>query len=108
MLDVGALDFTLRLDPKKPDDEPHHHLVLKVRKADHVVAGVDYFNAETDQPVRRITATNIKALTQPLAHRIEAEDLKTGRKSVAELSDVKFDTGLEDSFFTQRYLKRSR
>jgi len=99
--------WTLHLTPKKPDDEPHHHLVLTVRKSDHVVAGVDAHDKAEGPPSRRLLATDVKTHgKQPLAHRIEAKDMGTGRKTVAVIEDVQVDTGLEDDFFSKRYLKR--
>ncbi len=100
--------WTLRLDPKKPDDEPYHHLLLKVRRADHVVAGVDIHEKADGGPARRLTASDVQTHgKQPLAHDIEAKDLASGRRTVLHLEEVKTDTGLEDDFFTKRYLKRS-
>ena len=100
--------WLLRLDPKRPDDEPHHHLVLKARKADHVVAGIDFHDAADGPAVRRITASDVRAIgPQSIAHRIEAADLKTGRKTTAVLEQVQVDGGIEDGFFTKRVLKRS-
>ena len=101
--------WTLRLEPKAPDDEPYHHLVLQVRQRDHLVAAVDCFEAGSDVPVRRIRTSDFRVeKPQPLAYKAEVENTKTGSRSIATLSDVQFDTGLSERFFTQRHLKRGR
>ena len=103
-----AAHVTLELTPKVPEDEPHHHLVLTVRKEDHVVAGVDAFDKADGGPSRRLTATDVKRHgEQALAHRIEAKDMATGRRTEAVIEDVQVDTGLEDDFFSKRYLQRA-
>ena len=109
LLEDGAEHWTLRLDPRNPGDEPHHHLVLRVRKSDHVVASLTAHDTVDGKPVRTITATDVKTVgTQALAHRIEARDEQTGRTTLALLEDVATDTGLEDGFFSKRHLERSR
>lgn len=99
--------WTLRLAPKTPDDEPWHHVILVVRRSDHVITQAEFHDADTGGASRRIEAGDIRLHgTQAVAHKIQAFDLKSGRKTVAVLEDVKIDTGLEDGFFTKRHLKR--
>ena len=42
----------------------------------------------------------------PTAHRLEMRTLAKGSRTVVDLPEVKYDTGLEDDLFTQRYLER--
>jgi len=42
----------------------------------------------------------------PTAHRLEMRTLDKGSRTVVELPVVKFDSGLADDLFTQRYLER--
>lgn len=108
LLEDGAQSWTLRLDPKKPKDEPHHHLILTVRKSDAIPGRIDCYDAEAGAPVRRIEATDIRPVKAvPIAHRIVATDLRDQSTSTATLHDVAVDSGLEDELFTQRFLKRT-
>lgn len=99
--------WKLRLEPKNQRDEPWHHVNIEVRRADHVIAQAEFHEAEAGDPVRRIVAEDIRLHgKQAVAHKIQAFDLKSGRKTVAVFEDVQIDTGLEDGFFTKRHLKR--
>ena len=99
--------WRLTLTPKIPDDEPWHHMEVQVRRADHVVTQLEFFDTADGSAVRRIEAGDIRLHgSQAVAHKIHAFDLKTGRETLAVLEDVHVDTGLEDGFFTKRHLMR--
>ncbi len=99
--------WRLRLDPKSPDDEPWHHLEIQVRRSDHVVSRAEFHETAEGGAVRRIEAGDIRLHgEQAVAHKIQAFDLKSGRKTLAVLEDVQVDTGLKDGFFAKRHLKR--
>jgi hypothetical protein len=36
------------------------------------------------------------------------ENIQKPHRTILEVSDVQYDTGIEDSFFTERFLKRDR
>ena len=106
--------WTLRLDPKAPDDTTDHHLVVQIRRADHQVAQVQVFEKPDGPPRRVITATDFRVeksqtveISQTLAYKIRAEDRQTGAVSVAELGELALDTGLTDDLFDTRHLKRA-
>jgi outer membrane lipoprotein-sorting protein len=99
--------WQLRLEPKSQRDEPWHHIVIKVRRKDHVVVEAEFHESADGGAIRRLEADDIRVHgSQAIAHKITAFDLKSGRKTLAVLEDVKIDTGLQDSFFTKRHLKR--
>ncbi len=58
--------------------------------------------------VRTFSSTADPQASYPTPTRIEMANVKTGSKTVIELLEVEFDTGLEDDFFTVRKLKRGR
>lgn len=115
LLAEDGAGWTLGLEAIHPDDEPWRRVVIRVRRADHVIARAEFFDAVgppggggDPPPVRRIEASDIQIHgVQAVAHRIVAEDLRSGRKTVAVLDGVKADAGLDDDFFTQRHLMRS-
>jgi len=98
--------WRLKLLPIRPEEHAHAHIEMWVRKADALFDRLDYVDAK-GEAIRRITFGDIRDVgTRPVAHHIEVEDLQTGRKTVATVADVAFDTGLEDDLFTSRYLMR--
>ncbi len=99
--------WTLRLDPVNSDDEPYHHTIVQARKADYMVASVEFFREDDGPAQRRLTATDFRVHGGLLlAHTVVAESLDKKTRSTATLSGVQVDTGLEDAFFTTRHLKR--
>lgn len=99
--------WTLRLDPKKPKNEPHHHLVVTVRKSDAIIAAIDYHDGDGSKPSRRLEATEIRDVGKTrIAHRITVVNHADQSRSTLVLDDVKVDTGLDDSLFSKRHLTR--
>jgi outer membrane lipoprotein-sorting protein len=43
----------------------------------------------------------------PTVTRSKVTDLKSGGHTVSEFSDIKYDVGLPESVFTERYLRRA-
>ncbi|MFQ6045723.1 MAG: outer membrane lipoprotein-sorting protein [Gemmatimonadales bacterium] len=41
-----------------------------------------------------------------IARRLEVTTVRDGHRTVLDLEQLQFDTGLEDEFFSQRQLKR--
>lgn len=99
--------WTLRLDPRKPQDETYHHVVIKVQKRMHVVTEMTFFTNAAGPPVRRVIASDFRVEgATPLAYKVVADDLITQSRSTATLSKVRVAAGLSDDFFTKRQLKR--
>lgn len=98
--------WTLELTPKNAKKEPSHHLVVTVRKADHLVAKVVAYDGPKEA-TREIVASEVKVVGElPIATKIVAKNLADGSTSTATLTDIEVDTGLEDSFFSKRYMTR--
>lgn len=99
--------WTLRLNPRDPEDEPSHHLVIRVRKADFGIARVEVFDKAHGSAVRTVDASDFRAVgDMVLAHTVVARDLRSGSVSTATLTKVHAGAGLADSLFTKRQLER--
>lgn len=100
----------LRLTPRDPDDHDYVALRAHVRKADDLIARLDYLDAK-DAVYRTITMSDFRTIEAgearyTLAHRIEVDDRRAERRTVARLTSAAFDKGLGDGFFTERMLTR--
>ena len=105
-VDQNDTHWNLRLRPSD-EDEPYTHLLIEVRKEDHQVSTILFFEEGSEEAVRRLTASDFKVIeSQSLAHTVVVEELRTKSRSVATLSDVEVNAGLSDSIFTRRYLQR--
>jgi uncharacterized protein len=60
-------------------------------------------------PKRRFRLTGVRDIGSiSVAHRIEVETPAEGSRTTIEVTEVRFDQGLEDELFTQRTLERGR
>ena len=97
--------WQLRLDPLKPADHAHDHILMWVRRSDDLFDRVDF--VDKDEVTRRVQLSDVHTDgSRPVAHRIVVEDIRSGRSTVAVVREIQFDTGLEDDLFTTRYLMR--
>ncbi len=96
----------LRLIPLEPRDHTHAHAEMHVRREDHLFDRLDYFD-ERGELFRQLLLGDVRPEgPHPVAHHIEIQDLQSGRRTVAVVRDVAFDTGLDDSLFTTGELMR--
>lgn len=67
---------------------------------------MDFFDKD-DTAVKSLTFDRIEDIGSfPTPHVLEMRSLKKGSRTRLEASDVKYDAGLSDDLFTQRYLER--
>lgn len=109
---TAAIDSTtadiwvLTLTPRDPSKHVHATLEVRVRRADHLVTRVVSKDA-TGTPVRIIAASDFrKTGAYTVAHRIQIDEVSSGKKTVAVVAAVRFDTGLGAGDFTERQLRR--
>lgn len=97
--------YVIALRPKK-DDVVYGRLQVWLDRETLVPRRMDFFDKD-DAAIKSLRfegIENIGAFPTPRA--LEMRQLKTGSRTRIEASDVKYDTGLSDDIFTQRYLER--
>lgn len=58
-------------------------------------------------PKKRIRQLDVRMVGGiPVAYQVEVKTLSAGTQTTVQVTDVRFDQGLEDDLFTQRYLER--
>jgi hypothetical protein len=103
----SAAGWALDLLPKAPEAQEHARLRLTVRKSDHRVTGVQSFDAK-GQVLRTIEFTDFKAIgPYTVAHRVAIEERASGRRTVATIETIRYDSGLTAASFTERELRRA-
>ena len=84
----------------------YSRLVLWMDKDILVSRKIDFYDRDGTH-VKTLAQTDLRNIGPiPTAHHIEMRSLKKGSRTEAELSDVAYDPGLSNDFFTERYLKR--
>ena len=77
-----------------------------IDKATFMPVKAEYYDA-AGTLLRRITAQERRDIQgQPTVVRSQAEDLRQGGSTLLEFQDVRYDAGLEDDIFEERYLRR--
>lgn len=75
-----------------------HHLMIRAKYYDKTGAYVKLFTA---RDIRRVGETD-----KWRAHQMTMEDVRTGDKTVLEVSEYEVDQGVPDRLFSERYLRR--
>jgi outer membrane lipoprotein-sorting protein len=98
--------YILQLKPKKETQSGYAKIIEQVRKDNFYPIRVEYYDAG---------GTNFKVMRREKLEQINGywvakettfEDLKTGHKTILQETGVKFDTGITDDKFSERYLTR--
>ncbi len=98
--------FILELTPKQGVKKDYSKLKIWVLRSNFYPEKMEFFdkggNLWKKAEWRKIEKNN----NYWVAREIEFHDVKDDHRTKIILLEVKFDTGLKDEFFTQRYLKR--
>lgn len=98
---------SLPATPATQEQSGYSKMVSWVRQDNFVAAKIE-FSDPGGQPLKRITARDIRAVGQghwqPMTS--SAENLQTGHRTLIEFSDFKADMGVSDQLFTTRSLER--
>ena len=116
--DLEAKPFTEKYNPKLLKTEGNMHvveltpkgqsdyskIVIHVNKTNYYPEKSEYYN-KANAKVKESTYTFKKVGNYWNPQEIVMTDLKKNHKTKMQMSDVKYDTGLSDDFFTVRKLK---
>ncbi len=98
--------YILELKPRPGVDVSYSRQRMWVDKETFIPAKTEYYSPG-GKLIKMFTAENIKQIDGywfPM--KMTMETVKTGHRTVLEVLDIKHDSGLADSFFTERNLKR--
>ena len=98
--------FVLELIPKEGIQKDYRKLIMWIKEDNFYQIEIEYYD-KSGKLVKRMERRRIEKVGNYwLAKEFEIHDLKDDHRTKAVLMEVKFDTGLNDELFTQRYLKR--
>jgi outer membrane lipoprotein-sorting protein len=101
----GVACHLIELTPKR-DDIGYKRILLWVGKEDLVPRKLELYE-DQGEPRKRIQQKDVRLVGAiPVAYRTEVETPPTGSRTEVEITEVKFDQGLQDDLFTQRQLER--
>ena len=100
--------WVMELTPKPDVEKDYGKLIMSIRKDNYYPAKIDYYD-KGGNLWKKMERRNIEKIEKYwFAKEIEIKDLKEEHGTKMILADVKFDTGISDKTFTQRYLKRAK
>lgn len=107
--------YVVKNTPKKPNAVEFAFYVAHIDKATFIPMRIEYFKAE-GKPYRVIEVSEVqpvgatengKPVTYPTVMRSVAKDLESGSQTEMVFANPRYNAGLEDDLFTERYLRRA-
>jgi len=105
---VGETDtaWLVKNTPKDPASVEFAWYQVWIDKATHLPVKAEYHDRE-GKLYRRVSATRIETIQgYPTVVEAVAEDLRAGTRTVNTFSNVRYDIGLKERIFTERFLRR--
>lgn len=98
--------FVVKNVPKQPDTVEFSYYDVSIDRKTYMPMKMEYYDKK-NKLYRVIEASQVKEIQGfPTVVRSIASDLNTGRRTEMEFSAVRYDIGLIDDIFTERYLHR--
>lgn len=99
--------YELKNVPKNPGSVEFAYYTVRIDKKNFIPVKADYYD-KAGKVYRTIEALEVKDIDgHPTVTKMKASDLNANSSTVTEFTDVKYDVGLNDSIFTERYLRRA-
>jgi outer membrane lipoprotein-sorting protein len=106
MIEEQDGQYVLELTPREDSDVSYSKLIMYADKDSHVYRKIEYYMGK-DTPEKVLAVDEVEKIDGYwIGKRMQMHSLKNGHKTLLEMHDIRFDQGLESSFFSQRNLKR--
>ena len=98
--------YILKNMPKEPDKVEFASYTVWIDKKTFMPMKAEYLDKK-GRLYRRVEALEVKDIEGfPTVTRSRVEDVLNGEQTVSEFTDIKYNIGLDDAIFTERYLHR--
>jgi len=99
--------YVLKNTPKEPDSVEFSYFRMWIHRQTFLPLTIEYFDKDGEK-YREYKALDVKTVQDyPTVVKARMEDLQTKSTTVLEYSEVKYDIGLPEDVFTERYLRRA-
>lgn len=106
LLRKEADSYVLQLNPKEGMKSDYSKLIMWVRTDNFCATKIEHYDKANKLCKVMVREKIEKVKEYWVSKELQMEDLKENHKSKMVLEDVKFDNGLSDDIFTERYLSR--
>jgi len=98
--------YVLKNTPKDPKLVEFSHFDMWIHRKSFIVVKTDYYDNQ-DKKYRTYEALEIKQIQgYPTVTKAKMTDLRTNGSTIAEYSNIKYEIGIPESIFTERYLRK--
>ena len=107
--DVGGVACAvIELAPQGKDLE-YGRFVIWLDRKESTVRKIEFYDAKDGGLLKTLAFAEWKTVDGiPTPHKMEMANVKKGTKTSMELSEVRYNQGLSDEIFTERYLERGK
>ncbi len=99
--------YVIKNTPKDPASVEFAYFKMYIHKKTFIPVQVEFYDSQ-DKKYRVARALKVDTIQgYPTVTKSSMESLQTGSKTVMEYTSVKYDTGLPDNIFTERYLRKA-
>jgi len=98
--------YVLKNTPKDPSSVEFDHFTMWIHKETFIPVKIEYFDRNGEK-YREYTALGVDTIQgNPTVTKASMKNLKTGNETTISYKNVKYDIGLPDEIFTERYLRK--
>lgn len=98
--------YVLRNTPKDPKLVEFAYFDMWIHRKSFIVVKTDYYDNQNNK-YRSYEALQIKRIQgYPTVTKAKMTDLRTNGNTLLEYTDIKYDIGIPESIFTERYLRK--
>ncbi len=106
LVEVTDKAFVLKNTPKNPDSVEFSSYTMWIDKKTFMPVKAEY-NDKEGRKYREVEALEMVDIQGfPTVVKSRVKDLLKGGETITEFKNIKYDIGLKDSIFTERYLRR--
>jgi len=106
LIETTDRHFILKNTPRDPSGVEFSFYKVWVDRSSYLLAKAEYYDRE-GRKYRVVEALDIQTIQgHPTVMKSQASDLAGGGATVTEFTDIRYDIGLDDKIFTERYLRR--
>ncbi len=107
LIETTEKHYILNNIPKQPDEVEFSHYTLWLDRKTFLPEKAEYFNKEGKKYriVEAVKVENIQGFPTVVSSRVT--DLSSGGETLTEFGNIKYNLGLSDNIFSERYLRRA-
>ena len=107
LVDTSDNYYVLKNTPKDPASVEFAYYKMWIHRKTFTTVKVEYYD-NNEEKYREYEALGVETIQRyPTVTKSRVKDLRTAGNTVIEYSNVKYDIGLPEDIFTERYLRRA-